>query len=418
MSTDDEITVVALLDAFRHDYLSTEAAPFLSSLASDGVAGSNEEPFGYQTRPAFFAGLYPETSGICTMFERAYGDCPFSFARYLPKFVDNRKIIDWGLRRLLERYVRWKTEYSGVKNYGTPADIPLSMLHEFDFAEKELPWHPDYVSQSTLFDLLRAHDKNWSYQGWPLVTDYASDDDIVQSCVETVDEDHSFLYIHLSELDGLGHLHGPTSDAVTDGVKRIDSRLQTVWEHCERTFETVNLIAFGDHGMVEVAEILNLWPKLQSIDLSIGDDFEVFLDSTMARFWFETQQAETEIRSILNGVDSGTILTDQHRQQYRARFADNRYGDLLFLTEPGTTISPNFFNRSGDLVAGMHGYEPGCKDDQGMLLIHSTGETVLKAFETRPMVDIFSTAATFLNLPIPASSEGKSLVETARVMSR
>jgi len=412
MSTDGEITVVALLDAFRHDYLSPDSAPFLSSLASNGVAGANEEPFGYQTRPAFFAGLYPETSDICTMFERADDDGPFSVARYLPDFVDNRKYIDWGLRRLLERYVRWNTEYSGVKKYGTPADIPLSILYKFDFAEKELPWHPKYVSQPTIFDLLRTHNKSWSYQGWPLVTDYDSDDDIVQSCVETVNEDHSFLYVHLSELDGLGHSHGPSAGVVTDGVKRIDNRLQTIWEYCDETFGTVNLIAFGDHGMVEVTETLDLWSELQSTDLSLGEDFEVFLDSTMARFWSETHQVEAEIKSFLNGFDSGTILTEQDRQEYRARFADNRFGDLLFLMDPGTTISPNFFNRSADPAAGMHGYEPGCKDDQGLLLVHSTGESVLKEFETRPMVDIFSTAVRFLGLPIPSSSQGESLVET------
>lgn len=410
MTHGSEITVVALLDAFRHDYLSPDAAPFLSSRSDTGVAGAVEEPFGYQTRPAFFAGLYPETSGICTMFERRQGSSPFEIARFVPTAFDNRKYVDWGLRRLLERYVRWRSEHRGVRAYATPADIPFCLLHEFDLAEKQLPWEPGYLSQSTVFDVLREYERQWHYEGWPFVTDYTSDDRLAESCVESVTADHSYLYVHLSELDGLGHAHGPATGEVRAGIRRADDRLRRIWSYCEEKFDAVNLIAFGDHGMVDVTEAIDLWTRLQETDHVLGDDYLAFLDSTMARFWFEDDRARETITSILQDIEAGTILTETEQEQYRARFEDDRYGELIFLANPGAVISPNFFDRSPGTVAGMHGYEPNCRADQGLLLVDSTDRAVPEAVGTRPMVDLFPTTLDFLGLPTPETSEGTSIL--------
>lgn len=411
MNNDSEITVVALLDAFRHDYIDTDNAPFLSSLADNDASGANEEPFGYQTRPAFFAGLYPETSGICTMFERTEQSSPFRVARFIPSILDDRKYIDWGLRRLLEAYIRRRSPNSGVQAYGTPASVPFALLDEFDFAEKELPWDPEYLKQPTIFDVLRANDRQWWYGGWPLVTGHDSDDLVVNTCIENLSQQHSFLYIHLSELDGLGHAHGPHSTPVKEGIRRCDDRLRQIWEHCEDQFDVVNLIAFGDHGMVEVVRTVDVWSQLQTISLKIGEDYHMFLDSTMARFWFESERAERQIRSLLGKLDAGKILSEADKKEYRIRFSDDRSGELIYLMDPGTMIAPNFFHRGSQDISGMHGYAPDCPEDQGLLLVHSTETPTPESIETRPMVDIFPTALDFMGLPIPDSSEGQSILQ-------
>ncbi|GAB3028905.1 alkaline phosphatase family protein [Natronobiforma cellulositropha] len=414
-ASDASVTLVILVDAFRNDYPSPERTPFIAALADEGAYGRVREPFGFQVRPAFFAGLYPETSGISTMFRTAEhtAEAPFSVARYVPAWFDNRRIVDWAIRRGLERYVRYRTPHSALAEYATPADVPLDELHRFDFAEKELPWHEHYVEQQTVFDCLRASDREWAYFGWPLTTGYDSDEACAESCMEAASRRPSFVYLHLSQLDGLGHAHGPDADEIDGGLERVDRLVEAVYTHYDAHYETVNLVLFGDHGMVGVESTIDVLGALEAAGLQPGDGFDLFLDSTIARFWFDDEATREAVSEVVRSLPASRILDEDDERRYRIRFGDDRYGDLFVLVEPGTVIEPNYFHRGGQTVAGMHGYAPEVIDDQGGLLVHAPGRRLV-GFEEVAMVDLFPTTLDLLGLPTPETSEGTSLVEPAQ----
>jgi hypothetical protein len=48
---------------------------------------------------------------------------------------------------------------------------------------------------------------------------------------------------------------------------------------------------------------------------------------------------------------------------------------LIFLADPGVLILPNFFQRHGAPIKGMHGYHPDCPDNQGLFFVREAGAT-------------------------------------------
>ncbi len=64
----NNVTFLILIDALRHDYINPTDAPYLYSLTERGVHGSVRETFAYQLRPAFLAGLYPDSCNIAHLY--------------------------------------------------------------------------------------------------------------------------------------------------------------------------------------------------------------------------------------------------------------------------------------------------------------------------------------------------------------
>ena len=96
-------------------------------------------------------------------------------------------------------------------------------------------------------------------------------------------------------------------------------------------------------------------------DLSAaGIDFERHcmsaFDSTMARFWVDDPAVENKIRNVLEQCPAGRILPEEELKSLGVYFADHRYGDLIFLMDPGTLIFPNWFGKYAP--KGMHGFHP------------------------------------------------------------
>jgi hypothetical protein len=57
-------------------------------------------------------------------------------------------------------------------------------------------------------------------------------------------------------------------------------------------------------------------------------------------------------------VPCGRLLADAEVRELGILFLDRRYGELVFLLEPGWLIAGSGFNGPGWTPAGMHGYHP------------------------------------------------------------
>jgi len=241
MDGNSDITVLILLDAFRWDYISKEFSPFLHrfSDARNSITGLSRELFGFQMRDAFFAGLYPESSNISNMYIYSPETSPFKFTKYMPAIFDKLPRFKHLTRNVITKRVRKKITYSALKCYATPIEMPINLLQYFDFSEKYLPWEK-HLNVPTLFDMLKENNFKWEYFGWSIVTDYNSDRKIVEEFKQRIGSSDSFIYIHLSQLDGLGHIYGPESIEVKKGVNEIDSLVKQILDHSNQIFDKVN----------------------------------------------------------------------------------------------------------------------------------------------------------------------------------
>jgi hypothetical protein len=118
------------------------------------------------------------------------------------------------------------------------------------------------------------------------------------------------------------------------------------------------MTVFSDHGMTPVRQCYDLVAEVEALGLRMPGDYLAVYDSTMARFWPFTERARQALRETLTAAPGGRLLGDDELRALGIYFPDRRYGDLVFLLEPGGIIGGSDFSGPGWRPAGMHGYHP------------------------------------------------------------
>lgn len=392
------LLLMILLDAFRPDYL--PRTRWLAQWAHKCLRGSLREPFGFSPRASYFGGLKPSEAKFTHLFCYDPADSPFGIARGLSWIEEKAPTLVSPARAWLTHVGRERVPPFAAA-YLSTFEIPIRFLPFFSPTEKYAPWDPK-VGYNSLFLQLTAHGLPWMECSWPLSTQLPRGDDaaIVDYVIRQLRPEHRLAYVHLQQLDALGHVHGPGSLEVQRGLEEIDRLVRRLVEHCQRLFDVVDVMIWGDHGMVTVVHSIDLWSILEKSGLRFGHDFVYFLDSTMARFWFHTNAARKKVIELLAPLREGFILQQEHWEKFHIAGCDWRNGELIFLLHPGIVIAPNFFQRADQTVRGMHGYDPNCPDNLGIFLLYS--DTVSPG-EIPPLDawQIYFTALELLQLPGP-----------------
>lgn len=390
------VTVFVMLDACRHDYIHPDTTPFLSALAEKGFLAPVKPTFGFEPDGAYLAGLYPDEADGGAQFWYEPETSPFKIARFFPSVLDRlpefpQKVV----RRLLRRHAR---RGSRAPNLST-ARLPFDMLARMSFPVKTSLDHPDFCGiRPTVFDLLRAKERPYLYHVAPdhRVTAKAVLHHAEQSLVPPL----GFAFFHMGDLDGAGHAHGPDSPQVVDALKRVDRHLEALYRLSKNRFDEVHFVVMGDHGMVAVKDTVDVQRLLARLPWVSGKDYYCILDSTMARLWFFSRDAETEIETVLDGLEGGRILRKDDTNIYHLNYSHNRFGDLIFLAHEGILISPNHY-QDGKPVKGMHGYAPETYGQQAALIIDSPKITPGHRTDSVDMRRVFPTLCNLAGLDIP-----------------
>lgn len=425
-SADKEVTILIMIDACRKDYL--RDAEYITTLAPYSQISNLEGTFGFKsTTGGWAAGLYPESSDLYSIFSYSPDNSPF---RVFQRELLRRSL--GGIEKLL------RATLGGVRHdrllYHSPAyllrhflaivlrrvhqnpmltlsEVPYELLPHFGIAESRLPTEVGYLTKPTLFDVLRANGKTWLYKGQPEHITIRNGRQVSSLKDSLRNEDYDFIFLHVIDLDGMGHMYGPSSSEVYHTTQRIDALIEELHEILVSRYRAVNTIIFSDHGMVEVEKTLDMRSELNRLPLVLGRDYLVFLDSPSVRFWFLNQKARGPITDTLEALDDGRILSSRDLEISRIRFGHRKYWDLIFLANPGVLIFPNFFQAEFP-IQGMHGYETAYRDNQGMFLLHSTKEKITRTDRSVHMVDVFPTALDLMGLPVPSNSGTSVLVAT------
>ncbi len=426
MDHHDEVTIAIMLDACRKDYL-IHTCYIKDQLQPNSILGRLEGTFGFtSTSGGWAAGLPPESSGLYSIFSHSPTTSAFkvfgnplcywplkmadNVAHILLKRVKHQRLL-YHSGAYLFRYMISKALQKIKRNFHlTVAEIPFELLSQFDVEEVKSVTDIGYVKQPTIFDVLRQHNKNFLFYGENKAIDLSNANRIYDLKSELIENSYDFIFVHTTDLDADGHLWGPLSNNIAEKMQLMDKFLEEVCTILKHKYSSVNVLLFSDHGMVEVNRNLDLKKKIDALSLKQGEDFVMFLDSPSARFWFNTQEAEVTIRNLLEKIDEGFIVNKDDYEELGVRFAHNKYWDLLFMCNPGVLIYPNYFQREFP-VKGMHGYLPSNEDNQGFVLVHTSHHSVYQPNNTYKMIDLFPTLLQLIGLPIPDTSEGKSLID-------
>jgi len=352
------VSIFVLVDALGWDYIRNR--PFLEDIAQ--YRGELKTILGFSSGaiPAILTGLSPTLNGHWNLFSYDPQNSPFRWTRplsVLPSPLLNnrvsRKAINW-----LAHHV---TRYDG---YFYLYAVPVELLQYFHYCERRDIFRPGGINKGkSIFDSLEERHipfRSYSYHEH-------SDQQIVRHAIRDIaEEDCSFYFLYLSEMDTFLHRHCHEPAKVSEKVALYDQWIRDLYQEARRVRSDVQLYVFSDHGMVPTSTTHDLWSEVEALGYRVPDDYLPFYDSTMARFWFWNDRAKTALISHLQSLACGHILTDSERQEFGVDFPDMRYGETIFLMNPGCLIVPSYLGKG--TLPGMHGFHPEAPYSSGALV--------------------------------------------------
>jgi len=337
------VTVVIFIDALGSEVAA--AHDFLRK--RPGQAYRLQTVIGYSSSaiPSLLTGLLPRDHGHFSMYHRDVGDGVFRAWRPLMRLA-HRFRGRGRLRRLLKTRLTQR-----IGGYFELYDIPLNVLSQFDLCQREDIFTPGGVPpRNTFIDTLDRSGiphRIWSWK--------AEEETAYRELLADLREERSdFLLLYSAKLDALMHQVGVEGPRVGEMLRQYEGWVDQM--AAAAGDRELHLYVFSDHGMTDVREEHDVHRALDITGLRMPEDYLVFTDSTMARFWFRSPTAEGAIRRALPDGPWGRWLSDEEMRSYGIDFPDRRYGEAIFLLEAGHIIVPSFMGTTG--CAAMHGYGP------------------------------------------------------------
>jgi hypothetical protein len=338
--------IFVLIDALGWTYL--EGRDFLPEILTYRSEVRTILGFSCGAIPTLLSGKSPRDSGHWNLFYYDPTHSPFRWIRsfcWLPSWVLNNR----GVRRVVRLISQRVSRFGGYfQIYG----VPVELLPYFDICEKEDIYRPGGVPGS-IFDSLQQSGlrfRAYSYHQF-------SDEEIIrEACQELKAGQFDFYFIYLSELDAFLHRWCNDESRVEHEIRRYEEWLRTLYSAARQTHDEVSLLVCSDHGMTPKHAGFDLLRQIKTLGLKIPQDYLALYDSTMARFWLFNERARALVVDKLEGLGCGHIVNQAEQKRFGIDFSNNRFGDVIFLMNPGVLIEPSFMGTRAP--EGMHGFDP------------------------------------------------------------
>lgn len=341
------------IDALNSSFLTPSIMPFLSDLATDHYYKELENVLGYSfaIQSCMLSGKYPEENNHWMPYFYSPENSSMLFKTF--KKVGSILALDRlpPLRHSTVGQIRRFLSKNGVH----PNNIPLHVIDKIAL----YPYY--YMCELPFFHKLgerleKRYQASLTYLGPPKIKRHMYVP--LLKHIKASNHESELIIAYDDTLDGLGHRLGPYSTECLHYAKSLDRVLSVVYQKLKKIFKKDFIfIAFSDHGQCEQSYNLNLLSELGKKELKFGDDYVCFIDATLALFWPKNEAVKEKMLNILGRIGLGKVIDENLQKRYHIRFNDKRYGEIIFVLEPGVTFFPNFFSPFGSMK-GLHGYLP------------------------------------------------------------
>ncbi len=384
-------TIFLLLDAFRRDYLSKETTPFLWKCSREGEHCEGVvQSLGFCERTEILTGMRGDESGFFTAIGFDPPNSPYAGLGVLPLLHVAEQVAlsllrltpqDFG-NKVHNRLRSYAQRYFRSRSITMPSFfIPYPWLHYFALTEDRTDHRkPEAFPRPSLFTLLTESGKTYFYDSFTalgLATPYASDQERLDAVVNDLAGDKKDLYlIYISTADAHGHRCGPESAEFRAILHDMDRMLQRFVQQAEESAPKNTFLFVGDHGMLPVTARFDAGAEIRKYlyeaGLKKGKDVIHFLDSTVVRLWTMSDRAREDLSGLVRDAPGftahGTWMDAGTAERYHVPWPDRRYGDHLWVANPGVLVFPDFFHRMAP-CKGMHGYDPMLPESQGVCIL-------------------------------------------------
>ncbi len=337
-----------LIDALGWEILRDR--PFLDDLLPERHRVETVLGYSCGAIPTVLTGALPSRHGFWNYYYRSPETSPFWWTRplrYLPK-----RFREWrGTRRIIQMISKVLAGYGGYFSVG---NLPVDRMAYFDLSEKSQIYEPGALAPTrSIFDELETNGTAYECYNYHA----HSDEEILALMPSRLRESDARVYfLYLSGLDAYFHYHIDDADGVSEQLAFYEQGLRAIDDAARERWGKVRWSIFSDHGMTPIRQTVDLIGEVERLGLRVPEDYLATYDSTMARFWTENEDATVDLRGLLDGLRYGRVLTRDELAELGVLFDDDRYGELVFLVEPGTIICPSDLGRVP--TAGMHGFHP------------------------------------------------------------
>jgi predicted AlkP superfamily pyrophosphatase or phosphodiesterase len=307
--------------------------------------------------PTLLTGRPPSETGHWNLFYYDPVGSPVRWLKYLPPLPDHRvtrKILKEMGRRLL-----------GLGPLFECCVAPR-LLPYFNWVEKRNIYDRGGINGGgSIFDQLAAAGidyRVYTYHHW-------SDREILERATRDLESgEASAFFLYLCEMDHFLHEHRADFEKVEPRLRWYEDRLRELFALARRQDPEARISVFSDHGMAPVGNRYDLMRDVEAAGLRMPQDYLAVYDSTMARFWFFSDEARREIPPRLENSPCGRILPDEELREHGVFFEDRRFGETIFLLHAGWLLQRSDFNGPRWNPAGMHGYHPSDPDSDAIYL--------------------------------------------------
>ena len=344
-------TILILVDAFSYFYLNSTLTPLCYEIGKEGIISSLRPLFAFQgIEHTIFTGKWPSEHGVFTeMYFEESNNIADRLGEVFLKFVDilgNDKISK--LSRILVEVSK------GGRRRLTPNVIPPEGLKYFSISARKPIYERGAANTKTLFDVLRENDLHFIFEQPAII---GGDEKTVKKLSNLANklDNVDFVYVKLSGFDRVGHIYGPSPIKFKDTIRKTEQYIEDII-NIFGGLDKNNILIITDHGMSLVYNYIDILSDLKKISgLSLYDDYIVFLDSTLARFWFKNEYAKKKITEYLSTLEYGHILTEKEIETLHLPTDIRQIGDVMFIINEGSVIYPDFWSGTRK-PKGMHGY--------------------------------------------------------------
>ena len=370
----ERLLLVIMIDALGHRIVE-ESGRFDYLAAPDGPVRA---VCGYSSAciPTLLTGAPPRTHGHWAMYLRNRRQSPFRpFAPLLR--LGQRLGRHYRLRRLMTRWVQLR----GVRGYFDLYQVPLHLLPQFALCEPDdifaADGLPGFDTPATAAERLGL-----PYRVWQWRLEETARRRALEAALEQGDA--GLLFFYSPQLDAVMHAHGTRGAAVAACLDDFDAWVRRCLDLAARRYRDVRLLVFGDHGMTDVTAVDDLLPELEALAPRMPGDYLYFVDSTMARFWFDRPGVRAQVEALLASKPYGRLLAAEEQARLGLDFDDDRYGETVFLMNPGRVLAPSFMGPTAP--RGMHGYHPDHADSSTILLSNFAHRPVQTIADIGPLI--------------------------------
>jgi len=368
------VHIFVLIDALGWQII--KGRDFLSDLLPFRTALRTVLGYSSGAIPSILSGLTPAQTGHWNLYYYDPLNSPFRWLRYF-RFLPDALLDNRVSRKIIKELGRRFLGLGPLFECG----VSPRLLPCFNWVEKKNLYAPGGITGGrSIFDRLEEHKIPYCVYSYHQKTDQQILD---QARLDLQSGKAEFFFLYLSEFDGFLHSHCGDAPKIDQRLHWYSEQLRGLITLAQRFDPQVNVTVLSDHGMTPVEHNFDLVREIASLGFHMPRDYLSVYDSTMARFWFFNEDARRSIKERLTTVSCGRILSAEELQQLGIFFPDQRYGEVIFLVDPGWLLANSDFGH-GWSPAGMHGYHPDDAHSDAIFLSNQQpAETV------RTITDVF-----------------------------